>query len=1230
MKANTLSYDLSRRRWSGAMPSLDSERTLVVAFGSPAARDDLAPFRELRAAYPRSVIVGCSTAGEICGDVVRDDSIAVSVARFDHTTLKSAVIAVEDPKQSRASGRALARSLAGPDLRAVFVLSEGIRVNGTELVAGLNEILSERVVVTGGLAGDGTRFGETWVCVGSELSGGVVAAVGFYGRHLAVGHGSMGGWDKFGPERTITRSDGNVLYEIDGKPALALYKEYLGPKAAGLPATGLLFPLALRAHARDDKVLVRTLLAVDEAAQSLTFAGDVPENFLVQLMKADFERLITGAAGAAAMAVDAAPSSATGTNGTSGSSTLALAVSCVGRRLVLGDRIEEEVEAVRDGLPPSAVVAGFYSYGELSPFAKGKCDLHNQTMTLTTLSEVADPLPDLEETTRPITDEGVTETRVELPFQVRTAAYDLATRAWTPPLDGSDSTRALVLAFGDPAAIDDPAPFRDLREAYPNGVLAGCSGSGEIVGTEVRDGVVTVAIARFVHTDLRAVSSPITEVAASYRVGEQLGRMLRGPDLRAVFVVSDGLVVNGSELVRGLNDALPPEVIVTGGLAGDGTRFARTWVAHGATLEPNRVVAIGLYGDHLIVGHGSKGGWDKFGPERVITRSRGNVVYEIDGRPALALYKEYLGPRASGLPASGLLFPLALREHLSDDRALVRTLLGVDEAEQSLTFAGDVPEGWLSQLMKADFDRLVDGATGAAAATRASVPLSSSTLAGVAPTLAIAVSCVGRRLVLGDRTEEEVEAVLDALPTGTAITGFYSYGELSPFATGRCDLHNQTMTLTTFTESPTPIRRPAPASTARPVMAEPRPLLDEPDTRNSELTPAPTGRRRMTSHAFTFDLATRRWSVPAPPPVDSPRTLVLAFGAPELAEDHEPLLALSRAYPTSQVVGCSGAGEIVGTEVRDGIVSVVATRFEHTDLTVATARVTAASESYDAGRTLARELTAPDLRAVFVLSEGITVNGSDLVRGLNDTLSPTVVVSGGLAGDGTRFQRTWVLANGAVTSGTVVAVGLYGAHLAVGHGSKGGWDQFGAERTISRSTGNVLYEIDGRPALALYKEYLGPKATELPSSGLLFPLAMRADARDDKVLVRTLLAVDEAAQSLTFAGDVPQGYLVRLMKADFDRLVDGASDATRAALGIAPHADSQTLAIAVSCVGRRLVLGERTDDEVEAVKDALPTGAIVTGFYSYGELSPYATGRCDLHNQTMTITTFAELDRAWV
>jgi hypothetical protein len=375
----------------------------------------------------------------------------------------------------------------------------------------------------------------------------------------------------------------------------------------------------------------------------------------------------------------------------------------------------------------------------------------------------------------------------------------------------------------------------------------------------------------------------------------------------------------------------------------------------------------------------------------------------------------------------------------------------------------------------------------------------------------------------------------------------------------------------------------------------------------------------------TFGYAQGAWSQ-AFPALDSASTLVLAFASPEFRERPEVFAALRAAYPTAAIVGCSTSGEIDHARVRDESVAVAVMRFGGTTVRQAATRLGDARESFDAGVRIAAELVEAEagLRAVIVLSEGLNVNGSELVRGLNSRLPEDVIVSGGLAGDGDRFGRTFVIARGAIETNGVVAVGLYGERVRVGHGSKGGWDTFGPERVVTRSEGNVLYELDGRPALGLYKEYLGDRAAELPSSALLFPLALRASMDDANSVVRTVLAVDEARQSMTFAGDIPMGYYAKLMRANFDRLILGAQAAGGAAGGALKGQPGPALCIAISCVGRRLVLGERAEEETEAALEVLPEGTEQIGFYSYGEISPHASGRCDLHNQTMTLTVLSE------
>ena len=366
-----------------------------------------------------------------------------------------------------------------------------------------------------------------------------------------------------------------------------------------------------------------------------------------------------------------------------------------------------------------------------------------------------------------------------------------------------------------------------------------------------------------------------------------------------------------------------------------------------------------------------------------------------------------------------------------------------------------------------------------------------------------------------------------------------------------------------------------------------------------------------------------QWSCKVLPALDSDRTLVIIFGAPSFMDTPEPIHEIARAYPNAHIVGCSTSGEVFGTTVSDETLAVGVVQFEHTGVDTAIAAVQAMDESYTAGETLARQLDRPDLRGVFVLSDGQRVNGSELVRGINSVLSSSVIVTGGLAGDGAVFQNTWVIKDGTPHGGYISAVGFYGDYVDISHGSKGGWDRFGSEKVVTRSEGNVLYELDDEPALELYKNYLGDRAAGLPATALLFPLSLRADSSAEIRVVRTILGVDEESQSMTFAGDIPQGHLVQFMWAGLDRLINGAKES--ALMARTRHLEKPpVLSIAISCVGRRLVLGDRTEEELEATLGILPGGTQQIGFYSHGEISPYGTGYCDLHNQTMTLTVIGE------
>ncbi|MBF0422897.1 MAG: FIST C-terminal domain-containing protein [Magnetococcales bacterium] len=353
----------------------------------------------------------------------------------------------------------------------------------------------------------------------------------------------------------------------------------------------------------------------------------------------------------------------------------------------------------------------------------------------------------------------------------------------------------LVLVFGSAAAMAQPAMHPILRRVFADAHLMGCSTAGEIAQDKVFDGACVVTAIGFQDTTLRLATRSVMTMEESFVRGQELGRELNDPELRGIVLLCKGVEVNGSAVIQGVVGEIGHGIPVTGGLAGDGGAFHRTWVLNDDGVTDTGIVGLGLYGGAIRIGHGSKGGWESFGPARRVTRCQGNLLYELDGEPALNIYKKYLGDYAKDLPASGLLFPFEMLGSDHSRLGLIRTILGIDETTGGLVLAGDIdPEGYL-RLMHASTDALVNGAEIAAQSTRQRIQ-------GSASGLAILVSCVGRKLVMGDHVDEEVEVVREALAAGTVIAGFYSYGEIGPLAgTTECRLHNQTMTITFLTET---------------------------------------------------------------------------------------------------------------------------------------------------------------------------------------------------------------------------------------------------------------------------------------------------------------------------------------------------------------------------------------------------------------------------------------------
>jgi len=355
---------------------------------------------------------------------------------------------------------------------------------------------------------------------------------------------------------------------------------------------------------------------------------------------------------------------------------------------------------------------------------------------------------------------------------------------------------------------------------------------------------------------------------------------------------------------------------------------------------------------------------------------------------------------------------------------------------------------------------------------------------------------------------------------------------------------------------------------------------------------------------------------------DSLANLVLCFSSKENLEHHNDIYTtLKDKFPRGEIVICSTAGEIYQTEIFDDSLIVTSIQFDKTQIQSYAISVDDYSNTYTAGIALAKKFPQENLKYLLIISDGSKVNGSDLVKGLSSQISNHILITGGLAGDGANFYSTLVGLNESPKEGRIVAIGLYGDHIYVTHGSQGGWDIFGLEKRVTNASGNVLLELEDQNALDLYKKYLGSASHDLPGSALLFPLSVIIPGAS-KPIVRTILSINEEDKSMTFAGDIPVGSKVRFMKANFDHLTQAAAEAAKVA---ASNQHSPNFSLLISCIGRKLVLGDKIVEEVKAVSNQFDDQVIISGFYSYGEISPFNDGgKCQLHNQTMTITSFFE------
>lgn len=354
----------------------EDEVSFVLIFASRGQMESATWLPLVQQKYPGINIISCSTSGEVYLSELKEEAVTGMAVAFAKTQTEVYTASLKGKDQSKALGRELASNFSKPGLKHVLVFGDGWLVNGSDMIRGMYEVLTQGVSVSGGLAGDGANFSKTLVGLNSQIDQRMAVAIGLYGDHIDIGFGSHGGWSELGDSFIVTESAGREVLKLGNERAFDLYEQFLGDDADGLPGTALLYPVAVWLPGAEDYV-VRTVFNIDEVRGSITLGEAVPKGTRLQFMRARFDDLLQGVKKAAEEAK----------RNLSQTPELALMVSCIGRKLLFNQQIEEEISATHNVLGKDACIGGFYSYGEICPVNKDLAALHHQMLTLTVFAE---------------------------------------------------------------------------------------------------------------------------------------------------------------------------------------------------------------------------------------------------------------------------------------------------------------------------------------------------------------------------------------------------------------------------------------------------------------------------------------------------------------------------------------------------------------------------------------------------------------------------------------------------------------------------------------------------------------------------------------------------------------------------------------------------------------------------------------------------------------------------
>tara|TARA_R110002124_G_scaffold97014_2_gene241784 strand:- start:5129 stop:6268 length:1140 start_codon:yes stop_codon:yes gene_type:complete len=262
----------------------------------------------------------------------------------------------------------------------------------------------------------------------------------------------------------------------------------------------------------------------------------------------------------------------------------------------------------------------------------------------------------------------------------------------------------------------------------------------------------------------------------------------------AFIVASGGISTDGEMIVKGIEDAIGPEVTIFGGLAGDDFTMTGTYVFTNGKYDIDGLVAIILDEDHVQVAGLATSGWQPVGTVRTITKSEGNVVYTIDDQPALDVVIKYMGVNKNidewteVIMNVGSEFPMQLQREGAEP--VIRAPLFANKEDRSLICAGGVPQGSKIRFsLPPDYDVIEKVIEECETVKENELPNAEAM---------IMFSCKARHLSLGPMVSEEINSVKEVW--NAPMAGFFSYGEMGKATKGKHEFHNNTCSLVVLAE----------------------------------------------------------------------------------------------------------------------------------------------------------------------------------------------------------------------------------------------------------------------------------------------------------------------------------------------------------------------------------------------------------------------------------------------